>query len=159
MDTEMIKKAYEILGDLTPLSSDCGELCGKACCSPDEDGQGGMLLFPYERGLCEGEWNRIEPSESGDVLVCTAPCPRDARPLACRIFPLTPVFSNGAWTVRMDARARRMCPLVRSGVKGLSREFALAVREALRLIASCPEGEKFLRDWQAAEEEYRNFTI
>jgi hypothetical protein len=69
------------------------------------------------------------------------------------------VFSKGAWTVRMDARARRMCPLVRSGVKGLNREFALAVRDALRLIAEDPEGEKFLQDWQAAEEEFRSFTL
>ena len=59
----------------------------------------------------------------------------------------------------MDARARVMCPLVRSGVKGLNREFALAVRDALRLIASDPEGEKFLQDWQAAEEQYRNFSL
>ena len=159
MNSEIIRKAYDILGGLTPLEGDCGDMCGKACCSPDEDGQGGMLLFPGERSLCEGEWNRIEETDGGDILVCVSPCPREARPLACRIFPLTPVFSRGVWTVRMDARARRMCPLVRSGVKGLSREFALAVREALRLIAACPEGEKFLRDWQAAEEEYRSFTL
>lgn len=151
--------AYELIGSLTPLKSDCGELCAKACCSPDEDGQGGMLLFPGEKELCAGDWCRIDDTGSGAILTCLAPCPRDARPLACRIFPLTPVFSKGAWTVRMDARARRMCPLVRSGVKGLDREFAVAVRDALRLIASEPAGEKFLQDWQAAEEEFRNFSL
>ena len=152
-------KAYDIIAELTPLKTDCGELCGKACCSPDEDGQGGMLLFPGEHEICAGDWCRIDSTPSGDILTCLSPCPRDARPLACRIFPLTPVFSKGAWTVRMDARARRMCPLVRYGVKGLDREFALAVREAIRLIASDPEGEKFLQDWQAAEEEFRGFTL
>lgn len=156
---ENLLKAYDIIGSLTPLATDCGELCGKACCSPDEDGQGGMLLFPGERALCEGGWCRIDSAPEGDILTCLAPCPRDARPLACRIFPLTPVFSKGVWTVRMDARARRMCPLVRSGVKGLDREFALAVRDALRIIASTPEGESFLQDWQAAEEEFRSFTL
>ena len=152
-------KAYEIIKDLTPLRTDCGELCNKACCSPDEDGQGGMLLFPGERELCEGDWCRIDSTPAGDILTCLSPCPRDTRPLACRIFPLTPVFSKGVWTVRMDARARRMCPLVRSGVKGLDREFSLAVRDALRIIASDPAGEKFLQDWQAAEEEFRDFTL
>ena len=29
---DLYKKAYEILGDLTPLESDCGELCSAACC-------------------------------------------------------------------------------------------------------------------------------
>lgn len=159
MNTDIIRKAYDIIGDLTPLTCDCGDTCGKACCSPDEDGQGGMLLFPGERPICEGDWNHIDETPAGGVLVCDSPCPRDARPLACRIFPLTPVFSKGAWTVRMDARARTMCPLVRHGVKGLDREFALAVRSALRLIAEDPEGEEFLKSWQAAEEEYRNFSL
>ena len=155
----LLLKAYEIIGSLTPLRTDCGELCSKACCSPDEDGQGGMLLFPGEKEFCTGDWHRLEETDVGTILTCLSPCPRNFRPLACRIFPLTPVFSKGAWTVRMDARARRMCPLVRSGVKGLDREFALAVRDALRLIATDPAGEKFLQDWQSAEEEYRNFTL
>ena len=152
-------KAYETIGDLTPLDGDCGDICGKACCECDEDGQGGMLLFPGEEELCAGDWCKITDSAEGRILTCLEPCPRDKRPLACRIFPLTPVFSKGNWTVRMDARARVMCPLVRSGVKGLNREFALAVRDALRLIASEPEGQKFLEDWQAAEEQYRNFSL
>ena len=159
MYSDNILKAYSLIGELTPLERDCGELCGKACCSADEDGQGGMLLFPGERALCEGDWCRIENTDAGEILTCLAPCPRDKRPLACRIFPLSPVFSKGSWTVRMDARARVMCPLVRYGVKGLNREFALAVRDALRLIASTPEGEKLLQDWQQSEEQYRNFTL
>ena len=157
--TDIILRAYGILGGLTPLERDCGELCGKACCSADEDGQGGMLLFPGEEELCAGDWCEINDAPAGRILTCLEPCPRDKRPLACRIFPLSPVFSKGSWTVRMDARARVMCPLVRYGVKGLNREFALAVRDAIRLIASTPEGEKFLQDWQAAEEEFRSFTL
>lgn len=154
-----VLEAYSIIGKLTPLITDCGPLCGKACCSPDEDGQGGMLLFPGEEEMCAGGWCTVEHTDAGDMLYCVAPCPRDARPLACRIFPLTPVFSKGAWTVRMDARARVMCPLARSGVKGVDREFALAVRRALRLIATTPEGDEFLRSWQAAEDEFRNFSL
>ena len=59
----------------------------------------------------------------------------------------------------MDARARVMCPLARSGVQGVDREFALAVRKALRLVASTHEGDEFLRRWQAAEDEFRNFSL
>lgn len=156
---ENVLKAYSIIGELTPLITDCGALCGKACCSPDEDGKGGMLLFPGEEELCAGDWRTVEHTEAGELLCCFAPCPRNARPLACRIFPLTPVFSRGVWTVRMDARARAMCPLARSGVKGVNREFALAVRKALRLVASTPEGDEFLRSWQAMEDEFRNFSL
>ena len=90
------------------------------------------------------------------MLVCDGPCDRDRRPLACRIFPLTPVkAASGRWTVRMDARARAMCPLVRSGVKGLDPDFARGVVRAMRIIAETPEGEAFLERWAALEQEYR----
>ena len=161
MDTQLIREAYAIIGPLTPLAGDCGALCGAACCQSDEDGQGGMFLFPGERALLEAEsWCRIAPSAGpGDLVTCLAPCPRDKRPLACRIFPLTPVWTGEVWTVRMDARARAMCPLCPSGVKGVQREFALAVRRALRRIAQDPEGDAFLRAWQALEEPYRHFSL
>ena len=161
MDAHLILEAYEIIGSLTPLAGDCGALCGAACCQPDEDGQGGMFLFPGEKSLLAGEsWCRVAPSVGpGDVLTCLAPCPREKRPLACRIFPLTPVWTGENWTVRMDARARPMCPLCSSGVKGVQKEFALAVRRALRRIAREAEGEAFLHAWQKLEEQYRNFSL
>ena len=40
---ESIIRAYEIIGDLTPLIADCGATCGAACCQTDEDGQGIIL--------------------------------------------------------------------------------------------------------------------
>ena len=49
------------------------------------------------------------------------PCPLspgEKRPLACRIFPLTPVWTGENWTVRMDARARAMCSPVSLGGQG-----------------------------------------
>lgn len=162
MNKEIIAKAYSIIGDLTPLATDCGALCDKACCAADEDGQGGVYLFPGEEELIAGaDWCDIinDPEEIAPMAVCTSPCTRDMRPLACRIFPLTPVFSKGVWTVRMDVRARAMCPLARSGVKGLRREFAVAVRDAIRLIAADPEGELFLQKWQALEDMFRNFSL
>lgn len=157
MQTEIILKAREILGDLTPLTTDCGALCSAACCKPDEDGQGGVHLFPGEEPLMnEARWGRIEQDGFAPMLVCEGMCARDLRPFACRIFPLTPYKNDeGKWTVRMDARARAMCPLVRSGPKGLNPDFVKAVRKAIRTIAADPEGEAFLERWSELESQYR----
>ena len=155
--TEQILLAREAIGETTPLLSDCGALCGGACCRPDADGQGGVWLFPGEEVLLKGsDWCRIRPATPWPMLVCDGTCPRRDRPLGCRIFPLTPVRGqNGLWTVRMNARARPMCPLVRSGLKGLDPAFVRGVRSALRLIAASSEGEAFLSRWFDLEEACR----
>jgi len=157
MNKEILERAYAAIGDLTPMLTDCGTLCEAACCEADEDGQGGVYLFPGEEaciGACE--WGRIEADSFGPMLVCDDWCDRDRRPLACRIFPLTPVKTDeGKWTVRMDARARAMCPLVRGGVRGLNPDFARGVVKAIRIIAKDPEGEAFLEKWAALEEQFR----
>ena len=49
---EAVLAARTLLGPLTPLQSDCGRLCGGACCQGDE--QTGMLLFPGEDALYAG---------------------------------------------------------------------------------------------------------
>ena len=41
-----VSRARRLLADLTPLQTDCGALCGGACCKGDEGT--GMLLFPGE---------------------------------------------------------------------------------------------------------------
>ena len=41
--------ARALLSNLTPLKSDCGRLCGGACCQGDD--ATGMLLFPGEEAL------------------------------------------------------------------------------------------------------------
>lgn len=157
MDTSTLLRAYEIIGERTPMLADCGQLCGAACCREDEDGQGGVHLFPGERALLSDcPWGRVQPGSLAPMLVCEGPCDRDRRPLGCRIFPLTPVRGkSGKWTVRMDVRARAMCPLARSGVGGLDPAFVRAVRDALRAVAEEPEGEAFLERWYRLEEEYR----
>lgn len=157
MDASILLRAYGILGDKTPMLTDCGQLCGAACCQEDEDGQGGVYLFPGERELLGNcGWGRVQPGALAPMLVCEGPCDRDRRPLGCRIFPLTPVRSkSGKWTVRMDARARAMCPLARSGVGGLDPAFVRAARDALRAVAEDAEGEAFIERWCELEEEYR----
>ncbi|MBR1820761.1 MAG: hypothetical protein IJ769_03975 [Clostridia bacterium] len=157
MNTSNLLRACEILGDKTPMLTDCGLLCGAACCQPDEDGQGGVYLFPGERELlAKCDWGWVQSADFAPMLRCDGPCDRARRPLGCRIFPLTPVRGkNGKWTVRMDVRARAMCPLTASGIGGLDPAFVRAARDALRIIAEDPEGESFLEKWHALEEEYR----
>ena len=152
---ETIARAREIIGALTPLNSDCGVRCGGACCQPDEDGNGGVYLFPGESAE-EFSWGRVMKDEFGEMLICDAMCDREHRPFACRIFPLTPVRNaEGTWTVRLDSRARRMCPLYRRGIKGMNPEFARAMVKAVRVIAETPEGDAFLERWEALEKVYR----
>lgn len=157
MKQELLLRARAMIGERTPLLSDCGGLCGAACCRPDEDGQGGVYLFPGEEALLEGaEWGRVEEDGFAPMLVCDGMCDRDRRPLACRIFPLTPYpKEDGRWAVRIDARARAMCPLVRGGVRGLDPEFVRAVRGMIHLLTQDPEGEAFLRRWWELERQYR----
>ncbi len=159
MNQELLRAAREMMKDVCPLVRDCGKKCGAACCQPDEDGQGGMYLFPGEAELAGGDWCSILPAMMGnreaDILVCSGSCERERRPLGCMIFPLTPVVDDeGNVDVRFDYRARRMCPLLRYGMGGLRQEFVDTVQKALQLIASDEEGLSFLRDWQALEEQY-----
>ena len=52
----LIKKAYEMLERVTPLTYDCGKLCSGKCCKGD--GNIGMWLFPYEEEILTNA-NRI----------------------------------------------------------------------------------------------------
>ena len=158
MDRDILLRAYAAIGDLTPMAFDCGGLCGAACCRKDADGQGGVHLFPGEAEMLEAcDWvEQIAPGSFAPIMSCREHCERGKRPLGCRIFPLTPVRGkNGRWTVRLDARARAMCPLVASGIGGLDPDFVKAVRRALRVIAEDEAGNAFLEKWHALENEYR----
>lgn len=158
MNTALLDAACARIGDLTPMKADCGALCGAACCRPDADGQGGVYLFPGEAERLSGcDWvESIAPDGFAPAMTCRGHCERENRPLGCRIFPLTPVRGqNGRWTVRLDARARAMCPLISGGIRALDPDFTRAVRDALRTLAADPEYDAFLERWLSLEEEYR----
>lgn len=161
MKHEIIQQARELLRSRTPLETDCGLLCGGACCQTDEDGQGGVLLFPGEEPLYSRiPWGKLLKTDQGLVLICDGPCDRDLRPLGCRIFPLTPRRGrNGSLGVRIDRRAFAMCPLAGSGTRGLDPRFVEAVLQALRLIDSDPEGRLFLDRWIAGERAFAEATL
>ncbi len=141
----MGKKLYEqlrrILGGLTPMKSDCGLLCGKKCCSVREEGQG-MYLFPGEESMYpEGShWYSVEQSEeevqhfTGKrpfILRCNGSCPREERPMACRIFPVAPYLTAaGELEIVLDDDALFLCPLVRQkNIEDLDTDFLEGVEK------------------------------
>ena len=140
--------ARALLETLTPLKTDCGRLCGGACCRADDTT--GMLLFPDEDTLyADCAFARVIPAsfslgrDSAKLLICSGVCDRKNRPLACRLFPLFLVFKeDGSTKMRLDARARAVCPLTGYGVRALDPAFRQAARQAYDLLladACCAE--------------------
>lgn len=132
--------ARELLDHLTPLKTDCGRLCGAACCQGDENT--GMLLFPEEETLYEGcAFADVLPLDyslggmQAHLLVCRGRCEREMRPLACRLFPLFLKFKeDGVTKLRIDMRAKAVCPLTDYGIRSLDPDFKQAARKAYDLL-------------------------
>ncbi len=146
---DLYSRAFSILGDLTPLKTDCGKLCGAACCKGDE--KTGMRLFPNE----ETPFNVID-GEGVRLCVCGGSCDRQSRPLSCRIFPLFPVIlPNGRISAEIDARALRLCPLAENArMVKFDKEFITAVRRVGRLLYRDPECRRFLEVTTAEINQY-----
>ena len=148
--------ARGLLSALTPLKSDCGRLCEGACCQGDEGT--GMLLFPGEDTLyAQCSFGRVIDADftlggkTARLFVCEGRCDRKNRPLACRLFPLFLTFrKNGEPKVRMDRRARAVCPLTDYGMDALDPAFIDAVRSAYDLLLEDEGCAAYLRDLDAA---------
>ena len=98
---EAVEKARECLEKVTPLESDCGELCAARCCRSLEGEETGMLLFPGEEERYQHmEGWKVLSGSAGNVVVCPGRCNRNERPLSCRIFPLLPVVRKGEIVIR-----------------------------------------------------------
>ena len=148
---EQLKKARALLENVTPLTTDCGLLCGHACCKPDNDAGDSVWLFPGEEETSY-TWGEVTPVRlpvtgvQAKSLFCTSFCERDKRPFQCMIFPLVPYFSDkkNAWSVRMDRRAFAVCPLASCGKKGLNPEFVKNAETAVRIL----KFQKFINNTQ-----------
>ena len=144
--------ARDLLSSLTPLKTDCGALCAHACCAGDEET--GMLLFPGEETLYEGcAFGKVIAADfslggqEARLFVCSGRCEREGRPLACRLFPLFLAFlKNGGTKVRIDDRARAVCPLCDYGMTGLDQEFVQAARKAYDLLLEDESCRAYLKD-------------
>ena len=153
MDMERLVQARALLEDVTPLRSDCGRLCGGACCQGERGDAHGMLLFPGEAALyVSAAWAQVTPlpyalgGAPALLLTCDGACPRAQRPLACRLFPLFCRTEETGMDIVLDPRARGVCPLFRYGLQGLSQAFVQAARAAYSLLMQDDEGRAFLQD-------------
>lgn len=135
-------KIFKIMGNLTPLKVDCGQLCGGACCKGD--GSTGMLLFPGE----VSKLTVIEGEHGERLAVCNGTCDRQSRPLSCRIFPFFPTISeNGKIFVEPDLRASRLCPLIEHIDEiEFDPKFFKAVKKVGKILAKDDERRRFLED-------------
>lgn len=147
---ESIQSARRVFTDATPLKSDCGMLCGSACCQDDPLESSGMILFPGEEALYDPapDWAVITytmfEGKPVRMLRCVKPCPRCDRPLACMMFPLIPVMIDGKPRVRADRRAFAVCPLAGQGSDAFDPAFVTAVKEAARLLAADEDCARYL---------------
>jgi len=121
---KLYKTFRKRFGSATPLKTDCGKLCGEKCCLGDEND--GMLLFPGEEYLYDnGNWYTIKETDivlpggyTVKLLVCSGKCPRDERPLSCRIFPVIPYMNEyGRIDFRLDPRSFGICPITQNPEK------------------------------------------
>lgn len=153
---ESLRTARALLEHVTPIHGDCGQLCGKACCSPDEEGKGGVWLLPGEESFFPAAW--VRPGDP-PRLMCRGSCDRRDRPFFCRIFPLIGIKTQKGWRVRLDQRAWALCPLMSSGLRGLAPAFTAAAERAVELLAADPELRPFLRRWAAVERTFHRVEL
>ena len=132
------KAIYRLLDKVSPLDTDCGQLCSAACCNCGGDGTNeestdfnmGIYLLPGEEKLFTRneswlKWN-IEDAEDYEFpeswfgkiyfVRCKTPphCPREMRPLQCRFFPLTPhLTKDGELSMILSqVKLPYVCPLI-----------------------------------------------
>ncbi len=96
-----------MLDAVNPIETDCGLMCGAACCQNDgAEEELGIYLLPGEADAQDKSnpwlsWSKEDPEESGfagswtdpvHFVCCHGPasCIRALRPIQCRTFPLAP---------------------------------------------------------------------
>lgn len=129
---------YRLLNRVSPLATDCGQLCSAACCtcggdSKDEssnDFDMGIYLLPGEEKLFtrKEDWLKwsVEDAQDYDFpeswlgkiyfVRCKTPphCPREMRPLQCRFYPLAPYIdlNDNLQLILSTADLPYKCPLI-----------------------------------------------
>lgn len=159
---------YRLFDEVTPIRADCGALCDKACCGGDD---AGMYLFPGEEkvySLLKPDWIKIEESDftyefGGEekrvkIAFCKGECDRYQRPLACRIFPLTPYLKDGRIEVITDPRSKAVCPLGKTlKTEEYDRAFVRNVRNTFVLLNKNAEFRAFMEEYSRYLDDYLKF--
>jgi len=160
---------YRLFDKVTPIRNfDCGKLCQKKCCK----GDGGMYLFPGEDKVFEflkPDWAVVEKSHfeydyngkrnAAKICTCNGICDRYQRPLACRIFPLTPyINAEDRLEITVDPRAKSICRPARAyNVEDFDRTFAENVRKTFILLCKNKEIYEFMKEYSKYLETYMKF--
>ena len=165
------EEIYRMLDEVSPLDSDCGELCGAACCTLGKDGDMGIYLLPGEEKLYgpeDSDWFELTKERAQDYefpdswrgtiyfAKCKNPphCRREKRPMQCRSFPLLPhLTADGLLSmVYCDLDVPYDCPLIEQEIP-LNDDFVEATEEAWSRLIEDPLIYDLVRmDSQAREE-------
>lgn len=160
---------YRLFDNVTPLAADCGGLCNAACCKGDDSG---IYLFPGEEKvyrLLNPDWAEIESSDFTyeyrgktkhvPLLVCSGDCDRYQRPLACRIFPLTPYTGkDGKLRIIIDPRAKSVCPLSHElKLEEFDRKFLQNIKKSFILLMKNAEIKEYMNKYSEYIDEYKRF--
>ena len=160
---------YRLFDNCTPIKADCGQFCDKACCRGDDCG---MYLFPGEKkvfDMLKPDWSKLDFSDleydfddkikRTPILFCNGKCDRYQRPLACRIFPLTPyIDKNKKLSIIIDPRAKSMCPLTYDiDISEFDRGFVKNVWRTFNVLSKNKEIYTFLDTYSRQLDEYLKF--
>lgn len=160
---------YRLFDNSTPVKVDCGKLCSKACCKGTDSG---MYLFPGEKKvyeLLEPEWIKIEKSDfkykyedkekNLFIAFCDENCDRYQRPLACRIFPLTPILNkSGSLDIIIDPRSKSICPLGQAyTLDDFEPAFLKNVKKAFTLLCKNKEFYAFMQEYSNYLNDFQKF--
>ena len=160
---------YKLFDNVTPVPVDCGELCNKACCKGEDSG---MLLFPGEEdvfSLLNPDWITVDKTDltyeydgkqyAVPIAMCKGECDRYQRPLACRIFPLTPYLNDkGGIDVIVDPRGKGICPMAKAFyIEDFDGEFVNNIKKAFILLAKNKRVRAFLKAYSDYLDEFKRF--
>lgn len=160
---------YRMFDSNTPLKVDCGQLCNSACCKGDDSG---MFLFPGEENVYKLlkpkgmriEYSDLEYNDNGTIrktpiLFCNGKCDRYVRPLACRIFPLTPILdANDNIRIITDPRAKSVCPLAKTlPLNEYTSSFIRSIEKSFILLKKNGHVHNFLKSYTDYINEFRRF--
>ena len=164
------KKIYALLDEASPLDTDCGLLCGAACCQQDaSEEEMGMYLLPGEASVHDRndpwlDWSEDDAEDYDfpeswtgkvDFVCCHGPgsCRRELRPVQCRTFPLAPHLTEDGRLCMIinDMELPYACPLITNYEK-LNPQFIINAHKAWKLLIK----EQRIRDLVEEDSRYRD---
>ena len=167
------REIYDALDRVSPLDTDCGELCGACCCTKEKPGsEMGMYLLPGEDKVHDRKdgWLKWSAEDAEDYdfpeswkgkvyfVNCGGPaaCRRELRPMQCRTFPLAPHLTKDGELLMVynDLELPYSCPLIEEEIP-LNDDFVDATRAAWEKLITDP----LIRDLVRMDSEARENAV